>query len=213
MSALTAFGGAEFVAPDSFAYDTDIMVGDSGNLEGKLVMTEGKDGKFGVAAGPWNSNDKTVTVTVGDETIVSYENGILSALKAGETTIKISKDGLYDVVWNIVVQKPSGTEKYDDVSINIADAITAGALTLNTTAHDVANATIAEGIVLNTTGNKTKITEHKNTIEGVSFTHRVVLKGEGNYFAITTKGEATVKVYVANANAGRYPLTRYRTLQ
>ena len=201
LSALTAFGGAEFVAPDSFAYDTDIMVGDSGNLEGKLVMTEGKDGKFGVAAGPWNSNDKTVTVTVGDETIVSYENGILSALKAGETTITISKDGLDDVVWNIVVQKPSGTEKYDDVSINIADAITAGALTLNTTAHDVANATIAEGIVLNTTGNKTKITEHKNTIEGVSFTHRVVLKGEGNYFAITTKGEATVKVYVANANA------------
>ena len=200
-SALTAFGGAEFVAPDSFAYDTDIMVGDSGDLEGKLVMTEGKDGKFGVAAGPWNSNDKTVTITVGDETIVSYENGILSALKAGETTITISKDGLDDVVWNIVVQKPSGTEKYDDVSINIADAITAGALTLNTAAHDVANATIAEGIVLNTTGNKTKITEHKNTIEGVSFTHRVVLKGEGNYFAITTKGEATVKVYVANANA------------
>lgn len=110
LSALTAFGGAEFVAPDSFAYDTDIMVGDSGDLAGKLVMTEGKDGKFGVAAGPWNSNDKTVTVTVGDETIVSYENGILSALKAGETTITISKDGLDDVVWNIVVQKADKVE-------------------------------------------------------------------------------------------------------
>ena len=59
-------------------------------------------------------------------------------------------------------------------------------------------------IVLNTTGNKTKITTDERTVADIAFTHRVVLKGTGNYFAITAKGACTVKVIARNAtsNAG-----------
>ncbi len=87
------------------------------------------------------------------------------------------------------------------VTMNVAEAVNENILAVNTTAHNIDNVTLAEGIVLNTTGNKTKVTEHNNEIEGKLFTHRVVLKGKGNYFKLSVTGACTVRVYVANGSS------------
>ncbi len=196
-SALTAFGGAEFVAPDSFAYDTDIMVGDSGNLEGKLVMTEGKDGKFGVAAGPWNSNDKTVTVTVGDETIVSYENGILSALKAGETTITISKDGLEDVVWNIVVQEDSAEVVVKTETLTAENSI---GTSIRDNAYDGTAFSFVAGGSGDTKASAVAMKATANDDSGLEFTSAFVPGGNGRSFTLTAKEDTEVTVYFTISN-------------
>ena len=196
LNALKVFGKWEFVAPDAFAYDVDgFEYGD----DSEFIIEEGAEAKFGAAAGPWNSDDKTVTVEVGDNTIISYENGIVTALKVGNTTITVSKAGMDSVSFKVVVKEASGSVKYDDVSIKMSDAVAAGTLAINGTAHTLENVTLAEGIVLNTT--TAKVTEHKKTIGGVEFEHRVILKSAGNYFAITTKGAATIKVYAGNGSS------------
>ena len=87
------------------------------------------------------------------------------------------------------------------VTMSVAEAVNENILAVNTTAHNIDNVTLAEGIVLNTTGNKTKVTEHNNEIEGKLFTHRVVLKGKGNYFKLSVTGACTVRVYVANGSS------------
>ena len=107
LNALKVFGKWEFVAPDAFAYDVDgFEYGD----DSEFIIEEGAEAKFGAAAGPWNSNDKTVTVEVGDNTIISYENGIVTALKVGNTTITVSKAGMDSVVFNVVVKAAEKVE-------------------------------------------------------------------------------------------------------
>ena len=93
-------------------------------------------------------------------------------------------------------------------SINVADLVKDGILDINSTAHSI-NKAIADGIVIKTSTGK--VTEHGKTIDSISFTHRIILKGAGNYIAITTGGACTIKVYVANgsSNAGKRTIGLY----
>ncbi len=87
------------------------------------------------------------------------------------------------------------------VTMNVGDAVNAGKLQI-ANEQNFDNVELAEGIIINTSGNRTKVTAHNNTFDGEhSFTHRIVLKGAGNYFAITADKACTVKVYVANGSS------------
>lgn len=88
----------------------------------------------------------------------------------------------------------------EKVTMNVAEAISANKLQIGD-GQNFDNVTLAEGIALNTTGSKTKVTAHTNQFDdGRSFTHRIVLKGTGNYFKISVDKACTVKVYVANGS-------------
>ena len=88
-----------------------------------------------------------------------------------------------------------------NVTMKVSDVINDGILTVSSAAQDFDSVKLADGIVLNSSGLKAKVNAHSNTVGDISFTQRVVLKGKGNYFAITASGACTVKVYVANGSS------------
>ena len=90
-----------------------------------------------------------------------------------------------------------------NVNFKVSDAVSSGKFTTvdNNTRQNFDNLSLVDGsISIYATGEVVKVTEHSKTIDNVAFTHRVVLKNKGNYFAITTAGACTIKVYVANSS-------------
>lgn len=83
--------GAKVTATELYASATEISV------------EEGKTAQLWLGVAPWNATDKAVTVTVADNTIATWANGVLTGVKVGTTTITVSKAGLTDKVVNVTV--------------------------------------------------------------------------------------------------------------
>lgn len=129
LTALKEFGKWEFVAPDAFQ-----IVSEVADKKGVYTFEEGKDYKFAPVAGPWNANDKTVEVSIEDNTVVSYENGVIKALKVGSTTLTLSKTGLDDLVVQIVVKAVEQVEtEAKTYTFSYDNLTTAGNLTTDQT--------------------------------------------------------------------------------
>lgn len=97
LTALHALTGAT-VAP------TEIYVSAT-----EITVQQGSKADLGIGVAPWNANDKTVTVTVADPTVAAWENGVLSGLKQGATTITVTKDGLTAKTISVTVSAPPAT--------------------------------------------------------------------------------------------------------
>ena len=56
---------------------------------------------------PWNASDKVVSATIGDDSIISYEDGVIKGLAVGETTITFSYGSAEDVEVTVKVTPSS----------------------------------------------------------------------------------------------------------
>ncbi len=96
LTALQALAGAT-VAP------TEIYVSATA-----ISVEAGKKADLYIGVAPWNANDKTVTVTVADETVAKWSMGKVEGLKAGTTTITVSREGMTSKTVSITVTPAVG---------------------------------------------------------------------------------------------------------
>ena len=160
MTALIAMDTATVDADNSeFAveFGGDVEFGENDDI----VIEVKKSAHIDISVGPWNSNDKELTVEVADPTIAKFERGVLTGVAAGETKIIISKDGFTTQEIKITVVAPASSETkttytYTHGGSNGSEwATTAGS---NTTAAGDAGTKIAEGAPLTLTASGTKAT-------------------------------------------------------
>ncbi|MGN0813662.1 MAG: pectinesterase family protein [Candidatus Coproplasma sp.] len=101
LTALTSLAGAKVAA-------TSIYVSAEA-----IEVQAGETAELLVGVAPWNADDKEVTVTVADTAVATYANGVVSGVKAGTTTITVSKDGAESKTVTVTVTAAEGTKEYN----------------------------------------------------------------------------------------------------
>ncbi len=180
LTALIAMDTATVDADNSgFAveFGGDVEFGENDDI----VIEVKKSAHIDISVGPWNSNDKELTVEVADPTIAKFERGVLTGLKAGETKIVVTKDGFETLEIKVTVTAPATGE------------------TTTTYTYTHGGATGSEWTV--TADPKPNKSADTTPVEGTKIGngHSVVLAASGTKATISMKGFTT-----ASGNASEF---------
>ena len=195
LTALIAMDTATVDADNSgFAveFGGDVEFGENDDI----VIEVKKSAHIDISVGPWNSNDKELTVEVADPTIAKVERGVLTGLKAGETKIVVTKDGFETYEIKVTVTAPASTEQTITTTIDYS-------LIIGTVANDTEQALNDNFAV---TGKvkveSSKIENAKYEEDNLTFDKHISLTSgavavKNNSIKFTLDKEAKIVVYAA----------------
>ena len=211
-SAYAFIENCAFTSKKSSTMPIELKSGSNGKPAAKVINCSFDDNPIKNGVGDdylYKGNDKTATVK-GDNEFLNFDtksdfatnykvSSMLELSKVKSTIPKVA--GRYARNNNIKVAGSQEDPPAEiDVTFNVADAVDSGILSLGEK-QNMTNVELTDGIVLNTTGSNTKVDDKGKTFDEITFTHRIVIKGKGNYFKISVSANSTIKVYAANGSS------------